>query len=47
MSLKLDAMPLGGQSIVFYDINPKEQNQNNNNYGGNGQQQNQQQYQGY
>ncbi len=26
MSLKLDALPLHGQSINFYDIKPKEQN---------------------
>ena len=43
MSLKLDALPLNGQPINFYDIKPKNQNNNNqqpnNNYGGNGQQQ--------
>ena len=41
MSLKLDALPLAGQNINFYDIKPKNQNnnQNNQNYnnGGNGQ----------
>jgi len=39
MSLKLDALPMHGQSINFYDIKPKNQprgNGNNNNYGGNG-----------
>ena len=45
MSLKLDALPLHGQNINFYDIKPKNQNnqqqnqQQPNNYGGgNGQQ---------
>ncbi len=44
MSLKLDALPLNGQNINFYDIKPKnqnnqQQNQQPNNYGGgNGQQ---------
>jgi len=47
MSLKLEAMPINGQNINFYDIKPKNQNnqapqqQPNNNYGGNGYQQNQ------
>jgi hypothetical protein len=26
MSLKLDALPIGGQNINFYDIKPKQQN---------------------
>ncbi len=32
MSLKLDAMPMGGQNINFYDVKPKSQNNNNNGY---------------
>jgi len=47
MSLKLDAMPLSGQNINFYDVKSKNQNNNNQqnqqyhqqnyNHGGNGQ----------
>ena len=55
MSLKLDALPLHGQNINFYDIKPKNQQQQPNNYGGGNGQQNthnnnngyQQQNQGY
>ncbi len=56
MSLKLDALPLHGQNINFYDIKPKNQNnqqqqqnqhqqQPNNNYGGGNGQQNNNSYQ--
>ncbi len=40
MSLKLDALPTGGQNINFYDIKPKQNNQQQNQQ--NNQQQNQQ-----
>jgi len=54
MSLKLDALPLHGQNINFYDIKPKNQNnqqqqqnhqQQPNNYGGGNGQQNNNSYQ--
>ena len=52
MSLKLDALPLHGQNINFYDIKQKNQNnqqqQQPNNYGGgNGQQNNHNNNNGY
>ena len=31
MSLKLDALPMNGQNINFYDIKPKQQSQPNQN----------------
>ena len=49
MSLKLDALPMNGQNINFYDIKPKSQTPPppNNAYRDNGQYQQPPQQQGY